>query len=361
MKQYVCLARSAWSDVPTRAQHLMTRLRDAQILYFEPPCPLGSSAHKKTGRKVRPGLTVYTLPPIFDLEPRHRLLLARQYRRLGRFIRKKMELHRFEDSVLWTTSPEQVHLLEHIPFGSMVYDCDRDWYRLPPEWESDLALEAEVIFAASPGLAARLIPCNDNIALLPNGVNYPMFGREEVEIPPALRDLNTPLLGWVGHIRRDTDLSPALRAALDLPGCSFLFVGKAERNPLLHRLKALPNVAFIGEQPMDELPGYLARFDVCLNLLRQRDAGSDIIPRRVYEYLSTGKPIVSMLWEDQVEDFPDVIYGAHSPEEFSALCSRALAEVGDWAKKRRKAYGAGASWSMRADEMSRILSTIGLY
>ena len=59
----------------------------------------------------------------------------------------------------------------------MVYDCDRDWFDLPPRWESDLALAADVVFAASPGLADHLSPCNDNIALLPNGVNFPMFTR----------------------------------------------------------------------------------------------------------------------------------------------------------------------------------------
>ncbi len=361
MKQYICLAGAPWSSSPSRTQHLMTRLRDAQILYFEPPCPLGSRAHKKPGRKVRPDLTVYTLPPVLDLSPRHRLLFDRQQRRLGRFIRKKLEDHRFREGVVWATSPEQVHLLEHLPCRSVVYDCDRDWPQFPPEWESDLALEAEVVFAASPGLVQHLAPCNGNIALVPNGVNYPMFSREGLEVPPEVRNITSPLLGWVGHIQRNTDLSPVLRAALDLPDCTFLLVGAVKKNPLVPRLRSLPNVIFTGERPLTELPDYLAHFDVCLNLLQRGNEENDVIPERIYEYLSSGKPIVSMLWEDQVENFPDVIYGAHSAEEFSLLCTRALAETGNWARNRRREYGAGAAWSTRADEVCRILSTIGLY
>lgn len=76
---------------------------------------------------------------------------------------------------------------------------------------------------------------------------------------------------------------------------------------------------------------------------------------------SSGKPVVSMLFPEQVEHFPDVVYGAHSPEEFAALCRRALAETGDWAKNRRREHGAAAAWSARADEVTRILGTSGLY
>lgn len=361
MKQYICLAGSPWSSSPSRTQYLMTRLRGAHILYFEPPCPLGSRAHKKPGRKVRPGLTVYTLPSVLDLSPGNSLFYLRQQRRLGRFIKKKMEKHRFHDCVLWATSPEQVHLLEYLQCSSVVYDCDRDWHQFPPEWESDLALEADVIFAASPGLVEHLAPCNSNIVLLPNGVNYPMFSRNSVEPPAELRQLTSPFLGYIGTIWPSTDLSPVLQSALDLPDCTFVFVGQVKKNPLLSRLRALPNVVFTGRRPLAELPGYLNHFDVCLNLLQHGTEENDIIPERIYEYLSSGKPIVSMLWEDQVENFPDVIYGAHSPEEFSRLCTHALAETGDWARNRRRSYGAGAAWSIRSDEVCRILSTIGLY
>ena len=39
----------------------------------------------------------------------------------------------------------------------------------------------------------------------------------------------------------------------------------------------------------------------------------------------------------------------------------ALAETGDWAKHRRREHGAAAAWSARADEVTRILGTTGLY
>ena len=68
-----------------------------------------------------------------------------------------------------------------------------------------------------------------------------------------------------------------------------------------------------------------------------------------------------MFWPEQVEHFPDVIYGAHSPEEFARLCRRALEEGDGWARTRRREHGAAAAWSARAEEVEKILRAIGLY
>ena len=75
-----------------------------------------------------------------------------------------------------------------------------------------------------------------------------------------------------------------------------------------------------------EVPEHLSRCRVLLNFLREDQPDCDVIPTRIYEYLSTGRPIVSMLWPDQVEHFPDVVYGAHSHQEFLTLCEHALEE-----------------------------------
>ena len=36
MKQIVCLATSPWYPIPTRKQQVMSRIPDAEILYFDP-------------------------------------------------------------------------------------------------------------------------------------------------------------------------------------------------------------------------------------------------------------------------------------------------------------------------------------
>lgn len=37
VRQILCLSADPWRTIPTRTQQLMTRMRDAQVLLFEPP------------------------------------------------------------------------------------------------------------------------------------------------------------------------------------------------------------------------------------------------------------------------------------------------------------------------------------
>ena len=84
-------------------------------------------------------------------------------------------------------------------------------------------------------------------------------------------------------------------------------------------------------------------------------------PPGCYEYLSTGKPVVSMLWPDQVEIFPDVVYGAHSEREFLTFCQHALEEAPDFATQRRRNHAQAAAWPNRAvPRWSGFLATAGL-
>ena len=135
------------------------------------------------------------------------------------------------------------------------------------------------------------------------------------------------------------------RPGLVLLGRPRLFglLGRQEDNPLLPRLRRQPNVALAGPCPLNEVPDWLFRCDVLLELLREDRPDSDVISGRLYEYLSTGKPIVSMLWPEQVEIFPDVVYGAHDEREFLTLCQHALEEAPGFVSQRRQSYGAAAA------------------
>lgn len=362
MKEIICLSNEPWSATPGRTQQLVTRLRDTKILYFSPADSLLDPTWRKPGKKVRPNVTVYTLPPFILPDERlpHIFRLAQQ--RPGRFIQEKAARSRFHQPLLWTTNPTHVHLLDHLEYSGVVYDCDREWEQYPGPWEGTLAHNADLTFAASPQLKERLSPCSSNIALLPNGVNFPLFSGQTGTRPiPRLTHLSGPVLGWIGTIHADLNLEPLLYAAKQRPDWSFVLLGrKHSGNPWLPMLRQCKNVVLVPQRPLLEVPDYMDRCDVLLNFLRSSQSYTDIIPGRIYEYLSTGKPIVSMLWPDQVEHFPDVIYGAYSCEEFAYLCAQALDEDRHWVDQRRKDYGSAASWSSRSAEVSRILSTAGL-
>lgn len=360
MKQIVCLSSEPWSAVPTRTQQLMTRMRDAEVLFFEPPAPIGSRGWKAPGKKLRPNLIAYTLPPELAQDTPLQRLDRLSTRRTLRFLRSKLERHRFSEPLLWCDSPAGAQYLEELPFQGVVYDCGQSWPAYAQAWERDLAAQADVVFAASPELAQRLLPYNPNVTLLPYGCSYPMFAQDAPPRPEALRQVRGPIFGFMGTLWPDLDLTAAVQALRAVPGATLVLVGRNAGCVQLPGLLRRGNVLAVGPVPPVDLPDYLGSFDVCFHLLRQGRDPDGVISPRLFEYLSSGKPIVAMLRPEQVEHFPDVVYGAHTPGEFAQLCARALNETGSWARDRRREYGKAASWSQRSELVNQILESTAL-
>ena len=194
MRQVLCISGQRWLTVPNRTQQLMSRLEDAQILFFEPPASAAED-WKRPGRKVRQNVIVHTLPPELTQNAALRLLSRVSAGRTVKFIQERLDRVRFTEPLLWCSSPAGAEFMEELPHRGVVYDCYRDWPEYPESWESELAVNADVCFAASPDLLRHLAPCNGNVTLLPNGCNYPMFAKDNLPRPGPLRRTQAPLAG----------------------------------------------------------------------------------------------------------------------------------------------------------------------
>ena len=353
MKQLVCLAHESWAPFPQRTQQIMSRLKDTQVLWFQPAKGPLDADWKAAGRRVRPHVTVYTLPPLRPTQLLFRQGTPVPGEKQRRFIAEKMRRHRFRDAALWCTDPSQVHLLDGLDYTRLIYDCHQDWSHLPIEWESQLTLQADVVFAISQVMADYLSPCSSNVTVLPNGVNYNMFAQDMPQV-------ESPSFCFVGSLYADLDAEPLVYAARQRPQWRFTVVGGVRGGGPreLDQLKRLLNVRLLGRRPHVDVPELLSRHKVCVNLLRDSDAGNGIAPVRLFEYLATGKPIVSMLWPEQVEKLADVVYGAHDEREFLQCCERALNEAPGWVTDRRRSYAEQAAWSNRLETVQRILDTL---
>lgn len=359
MKQLLCLSYAPWRARANRTQQLLARLGDARVLFIEPPPPKGVPRPEQ-GRRVREHITAYTLPVPLP-GPREQSLFAR--RRLDRaadFLQKTMAKHRFQEPVLWCTAPVHAQFLDRLAYRGAVYDCHRYWDESFLELESDLTRHAEVVFAASFGLIKRLSPCNDNIALLPNGVNPVLFQQKEHAVPPALANLpGTRVLGRVGRVDGQVDLEPLLYTARHRPEWTFVLMGPVTR-PGAEQLQGQENIVLTGPVNPLDVPDYLYRCDLLFDLARRDRPGGDVASSRVYEYLATGRPIVTVVDPSVQDTIPELVSTAYDGPGFLRRCKSAFGEDPALPRRRRE-LARQSSWANRAAQVSNILEATGLF
>lgn len=359
MKQIICLSYSPWRARASRTQQLLARLNDAQILFFEPAPPKGVPMPEQ-GRRVRAHITVYTLPSPLPGPQEHPLIQRRKLDKSADFVQQMMNRHRFREPVLWCTAPVHAQFLDKLAYRGAVYDCHRFWDEVFLEMESDLTCHSEVVFAASAGLIKRLSPCNDNIALLPNGVNPLLFTQQEHTVPPAMESLpGRAVLGRVGSLTGRVDLSPLLYTARHRPEWTFVLMGPATKQAA-RQLRGQDNILLTGPVNPLDLPDYLYRCDLLFDLLRQDRMGSDVVPAVIYEYLAAGKPVVAVTDPAVPDPIPQLIRSAYDGPGFLRCCRETLGE-GPAAISRRQAFAQQSSWANRAAQVSGILEATGLF
>jgi glycosyltransferase involved in cell wall biosynthesis len=206
------------------------------------------------------------------------------------------------------------------------------------------------VFSTSPVLARKYRDyARQEIEFLPNGVDPSEF---LVESPPDLhREKNRPIVGYVGSINQTMDVEVLEHVVASYPEVDFNLIGFASPN----RLEQLNNMAnkcsnlhFLGRRHFTEVPASLAGFDVLANF-KKRDSttvGNDSM--KVYEYLATGKPIVS-LPISPADRFPDLIYVASNKEQFVECLSKALEEKGTELREARVEAARKESWEKRVN------------
>ncbi len=382
MKQIVCLATSPWYPIPTRKQQVMRRLRDAEILYFDPAvtwiAPLKDRAAgeklrawKAPGEAVRENITVYTLPPMAPFFNKYRWVNRRNQARAAAFVRRTMARHGFEKPVLWVYSPICADLVDKVPHSALVYDCvDRHSAygglmdaALVDAMELELAAKCDMVFATAEGLWERLRAVNPHGACIPNGANFELFHRaaSPQPVPADLAGIPGPIFGFVGALQSCIEYGWVERAARARGDWSFVFIGAPKPGADLSALEPLSNVHFLGLKPHEQLPEYLAAFDVCLNLFAESDLSRDVSPLKFYEYLATGKPIVSTPQPEQVLPYGEIIHIARSAEDFVDQCAAALADTDPARAEARVAAGRASAWDARVAQMEALLREQGVF
>ena len=228
--------------------------------------------------------------------------------------------------------------------------------------ERDLLTRADLVFTGGPSLYRAKRDRHPDVHCFPSSVDADHFGQARPDAPaldePAdQREVPHPRLGFFGVVdeRLDRDLVGALAAAR--PDWHVVMVGPVVKIDAAS-LPQAGNVHWLGPKTYDELPAYLAGWDVCLLPFARNRATEFISPTKTLEYMAAERPVVSTPITDVAEPYGDVVSLADTADDFVAACEAALR-----ASPRRRAEAAAdmravlatTSWDATVGRMAALL------
>ncbi|MBD8049726.1 glycosyltransferase [Limnohabitans radicicola] len=187
------------------------------------------------------------------------------------------------------------------------------------------------------------------VALIRNAGEFDHFHQAATD---QIRKAQAPVIGYYGAIAEWFD--PALIEAISrkFPQAKIELIGD-DSAKIQAQLQHCANVRFHGEKKYTELPGWLARFDVCLIPFKINQLTLATNPVKVYEYLSAGKPVVGSDLPELAQ-FGDLVYRASDVDGFVRAVDQALSESREDAKAlhaRRIDFARGQTWNQRAQAL----------
>jgi GT2 family glycosyltransferase/glycosyltransferase involved in cell wall biosynthesis/uncharacterized coiled-coil protein SlyX len=264
------------------------------------------------------------------------------------------------DVMAWAESRQMVSLVQHpfwhdiacvLPNSRVIYDCMDHHEGFGNTADAVLSLEralmrnADLTVTTSAWLDQIVAEHAPHRALIRNAGEFGHFSRRPAAtyVEPQGR----PVIGYYGAIAEWFDLDLVEALAQRFGDCRILLIGDDTVNAK-GRFAHLPNVSMTGEVAYAELPKYLHAFDVCLLPFKVIPLTLATNPVKVYEYLSAGKPVVSVDLPE-MQQFGELVRVAGDTEAFLAAVAQVVRQPDSAAAQaRRQDFAREQTWNHRA-------------
>jgi len=356
----VCLSHLRWDFVYQRPQHLLSRFtRNGRVFFFEEPIFTEDETHLKINEKAE---NLYVLVP-------HITHADREAKDINEIQREMLENaiaeNEISNYILWFYTPMAMNFAAHLEPSATVFDCMDELSAFkfaPPELlenERRVMEKADVVFTGGQSLYEAKKDRHERIYAFPSSIDTAHFNhaRTITEEPEDQQNIPHPRFGFCGVIDERMDIGLLGEMADLRPDWQFVMIGpvvKIAEEDLPRRA----NIHYLGGKNYDDLPKYLASWDVAIMPFAINDATKYISPTKTPEYLAAGLPVISTAIRDVVRPYGDegLVHIATTAEEFVAAGEKALNENSEERLKKADEFLSQNSWDKTWSEMNRLIA-----
>jgi UDP-galactopyranose mutase len=270
-----------------------------------------------------------------------------------RLIDELLEREGISDYFLWYYTPMPLAFTDHLLPVAVVYDCMDELAAfkgasaLLKTREAALMRRANLVLTGGQSLYEAKRDQHSNIHPFPSSVDAAHFGqaRHITADPSDQAVIPHPRLGFFGVIDERIDLALIDDVAASRPDWNVVMVGPVVKiDPA--SLPQRPNIHYLGSKRYDELPGYLARWEVAILPFARNEATRFISPTKTPEYMAAGKPVVSTSIRDVVRPYGQqgLVRIADDAPAFILACTAAMDEDATTRNLRADAFLRNTSW-----------------
>lgn len=194
---------------------------------------------------------------------------------------------------------------------------------------------------------------NPNSYYIGQGCELELFDPDKnLEKPAEMQNIPSPIIGYVGALLKlRLDLTLLEKLATSRKEWQFVFVGPEDEHFKASPLHSMPNVHFLGPRKPEELPRYIAHFDVAINPQELNPMTIGNYPRKIDEYLAMGKPTVATRTEAMLA-FEKYVHLASSADEYMTLIEKAIGEKNDMQlRTERISFARSHTWENSVQDM----------
>ena len=368
-----------WTNKQHTAHHLA--LMGYRVLYIESlglrPPTANAKDLKRIWQRLKRGLRppkrveagVWVLSPIAIPFKQHWALIRRFNQGwLSLRIKLFLQRHGFNKPMIWTYHPFMQSAINGIPRGPLVYHCVDDLSAIPGidaekfnAEEQRLLPQCNAVFVTSQALKDKCQPFNAETYYFSNVVDNDHFGlaRQEGALPTDIARIPTPRIGYIGALSDfKVDFELIYNVAIIRPEWSWVLIGderEGQNSPWVAKLRANPNVHFLGHKTYNQLPGYLRGIDVGTLPTLINDYTKSMFPMKYFEYLAAGVPVISTPL-DFTKQHSDGLKVAGSSENFVAAINEQL-HRGKLTSEEAVAFVGENTWPARLQKVLAIVGT----